>query len=55
MDGNIRQKEDSVTGDMAAMFSFQTAAQLSLWFSVKAKGDLNSFLPAEVSLLCCVS
>ena len=52
MDGNIWQKEASVTGNMAAMFSFQTAAQPSQWNSVKAKGDLNSFLPAEISPLC---
>lgn len=50
MDGNIRQKEDSVTVDVAAMFSFQTAAQLSQWVSVKAKGDSKGSLPA--SLLC---
>lgn len=51
MDGSIWQKEGSVTGNMAAMF-FQTAAQPSQWNSVKAKGDLDSFLPAEISPRC---
>lgn len=55
MDGDIWQKEASVTGNMAAMFSFQTATQLSQWVSVKVKGDLNSSLPAKISLLCSVS
>lgn len=55
MDGSIRQKAVSITGAVAAMFSFQTAAQQSGWVSVGAKGDLNGFLPAEILLLCSVS
>lgn len=37
MDGNIWQKEASVTGDMAAMFPFQTATQPSQRFLSKQK------------------
>lgn len=42
-------------GNMVAIFPFQTAAQLSQWIPVEAKGNLNDFLPVEVSLLCSVS
>ena len=52
MDGYVGQKEASVTGSMAAMPSFQTAAQLSQLVSVKAKGDWNGFLHAKISILC---
>lgn len=55
MDGNVWQKEASVTGDMASVFPFQTAAQPSQGFSVRAKGNLSGSLPPEILLLCSVS